>query len=131
VSYVMNGHDVARLKRGVEILCRIYFAAGARAVFPMVAGFGELASPAELDGFRRARLRASDFELTGYHPLGTARMGPDPRSSVVGPTHETHEVPGLFLCDGSAVPTSLGVNPQLTIMALATRAARYVARAVG
>ena len=56
-------------------------------------------------------------------------MGVDRRSSVVGPTHEAHDVPRLFVCDGSAVPTSLGVNPQVTIMALSTRAATFVARA--
>jgi choline dehydrogenase-like flavoprotein len=129
MTYVMNDHDVALLKRGVEILSRIYHAAGSTAVFPMVRGFTELPDAHELARFRRTRLRARDFELTAHHPLGTARMGVDRRSSVVGPTHEAHDVPRLFICDGSAVPTSLGVNPQVTIMALATRAAAFVARA--
>jgi choline dehydrogenase-like flavoprotein len=56
-------------------------------------------------------------------------MGCDPARSVVGPTHESHDVRRLFICDGSAVPSSLAVNPQLTIMAMATRAAEFVSRA--
>jgi hypothetical protein len=130
MTYVLNDHDVAQLKRGLEILTRIFLAAGAETVLPLVPGFTEIRDQRDLERFHRARFHARDFELTAYHPLGTARMGLNPASSVVGPTHETHEVPGLFICDGSAVPSSLGVNPQLTIMALATRAAQFVARAV-
>ena len=47
-------------------------------------------------------------------------MGSDAAHSVVGPSGETHGIPGLFLADSSVFPTSLGVNPQLTTMALAT-----------
>jgi choline dehydrogenase-like flavoprotein len=54
-------------------------------------------------------------------------MGRDPASSVIGPDHEMHDTRSLFIVDGAAVPTSLGVNPQVTIMALATRAAEKIA----
>jgi hypothetical protein len=57
-------------------------------------------------------------------------MGSDPSRSVIGTSHETHDVPGLFVCDGSAVPGPLGVNPQVTIMAMAERAAEHVERRV-
>jgi len=130
MTYFMNQQDVARLKRGAEILIKIFMAAGARGVFPMVSGFEEIHDLQDLQRFRRARLKPSSFELTAHHPLGTCRMGADPRRSVVGPTNECHDVPGLFIADGSSVPSSLGVNPQVTIMALATRAAKYVARSV-
>jgi choline dehydrogenase-like flavoprotein len=55
-------------------------------------------------------------------------MGRDPFTSVVDPTHETHDIHNLFITDGSSVPGSLGVNPQMTIMAMATRAAEFVSR---
>jgi choline dehydrogenase-like flavoprotein len=71
-----------------------------------------------------------DLDLTAYHPLGTARMGVDASSSVVDANHQLHDCPGLYVVDGSAVPSSLGVNPQVTIMALATRAAEKVASAL-
>ena len=128
ITYTVGDHDVARLKRAVEILGRVYFAAGARSVFPLVHGFDELRSADDLERFRRARLRARDFEISAYHPLGTARMGREARSSVVGPDHQVHDTPGLYLADGSVVPSSPAVNPQITIMALATRAAGEIGR---
>lgn len=57
------------------------------------------------------------------HYLGTCRMGTDPRTSVVDPTCRTHDVPNLFIGDGSVFVTSGAVNPALTISALATRTA--------
>jgi len=54
-------------------------------------------------------------------------MGADPATSVIGPTGEAHGLPGLFLADSSVFPSSLGVNPQLTTMTLATAIARGVA----
>jgi choline dehydrogenase-like flavoprotein len=59
-----------------------------------------------------------------HHILGTARMGTDPATSVVGPDCRTHDVPNLWVCDGSVWPTAGAVNPSLTIEALATRTAR-------
>jgi choline dehydrogenase-like flavoprotein len=57
-------------------------------------------------------------------------MGVDPRSSVVSPTHETHDIKNLFIADGSVIPTATAVNPQETIMAFATRCAEFVANAL-
>ena len=49
---------------------------------------------------------------------------------MVGPDHQVHDTPGLYIIDGAAVPSALGVNPQVTIMALATRAAEKIASAL-
>ncbi len=59
----------------------------------------------------------------GAHLLGTARMGNDPASSVVNRDHRAHDVPNLFLCDGSSFVTSGRGQPTMTIQALAFRAA--------
>lgn len=59
----------------------------------------------------------------GYHLLGTCRMGTDPKTSVVNTDHRAHDVPNLFLCDGSSFVTSGRNQPTLTIQALAYRAA--------
>ena len=130
-TYYLNDRDVARIKRGVEILARVFFAAGASRVLPLVHGFDELRGERDLSRFRAAHLAARDFDLSAYHPLGTARMGRDPKSSVVGPDHNAHDLTDLYIADGSAVPSSLAVNPQLTIMALSTRCAEAIGRTLG
>ena len=56
------------------------------------------------------------------HLLGTCRMGNDPKTSVINPDHRTHDVPNLFLCDGSSLVTSGRGQPTMTIQALAYRA---------
>jgi len=65
----------------------------------------------------------------GAHLLGTCRMGNDPESSVVDKYHRTHDVPNLFLCDGSSLVTSGRGQPTMTIMALAFRAAEHISAA--
>ena len=67
----------------------------------------------------------------GFHPLGTARMGAGPDSAVVDFGHRVFGTRSLYVVDGSAVPTSLGVNPMLTIMAMALRAADVIADDLG
>jgi choline dehydrogenase-like flavoprotein len=64
----------------------------------------------------------------GVHLLGTARMGDDPRDSVVDRYHRAHDVPNLFVCDGSSLVTSTRGQPTMTIQALAFRAADHIAR---
>lgn len=65
----------------------------------------------------------------GEHLLGTCRMGDDPATSVVDRHHRSHEVPNLFICDGSSMVTSGRGQPTMTIMALAFRAAEHIAAA--
>lgn len=127
IQYWLQDKDVAHIKRGIDVLAQVYFAAGAKRVHTPIAGFDILESEADLSKLRRANVKAWDLDLSAYHPLGTARMGTDEASSVVDANHEMHDVPGLFVVDGSAVPTALGVNPQVTIMAMATRAAEKIA----
>jgi choline dehydrogenase-like flavoprotein len=62
----------------------------------------------------------------GVHLLGTARMGNDAATSVVDKFHRTHDVPNLFLCDGSSFVTSGRGQPTMTIQALAFRAADHI-----
>jgi choline dehydrogenase-like flavoprotein len=56
--------------------------------------------------------------------MGTCRMGSDPASSVVGLDGQLWDLPGCYVADASLFPTAVGVNPQVAIMALATRVAR-------
>jgi choline dehydrogenase-like flavoprotein len=97
----------------------------------MISGMDEVASASDVASLRRMKLRPGDFEVTAYHPLGTCRIGVNPRTSVLGADHQAHEVLGLYVTDGSAVPSSLGVNPQMTIMAMALRAAEGIDASLG
>lgn len=70
-----------------------------------------------------------DQRMTGFasHEVGTCRMGADPKQSVLNRFCQSHDVPNLFVVDGSAFVTFPEKNPTLTIMALAVRAARHIA----
>lgn len=63
---------------------------------------------------------------TGWHLLGTTKMGNDPATSVVDAWGRCHDVPNLFVCDGSIWPTSSGMNPTATIAAMALRCAEHL-----
>jgi choline dehydrogenase-like flavoprotein len=73
----------------------------------------------------------NDQRLSGFasHEVGTCRMGRDPKTSVLDPYCRSHEVPNLFVVDGSPFVTFPEKNPTLTIMALAARTGRYIAEA--
>ena len=129
--YNLNKQDTAKLQRGMEILCEVYQSAGARRVLPFAIGHEDVSTRESLSRLRASRLRAGDFDVTAFHPLGTCRIGTDPRTSCVGPDHEAHDVGGLYVTDGSAVPSALGRNPQMTIMALAARAAEIIDSRLG
>ncbi len=66
----------------------------------------------------------------GEHLLGTCRMGHDPKTSVIDADHRTHDVPNLFIVDGSSFVTSSRGQPTMTIQALAFRAADRITQLV-
>jgi choline dehydrogenase-like flavoprotein len=71
------------------------------------------------------------IRATGWHLLGTCRMGDAPYGSVVDRWGRAHDVPNLFIVDGSVFVTSAAVNPTTTIQALALRTADYIIRSRG
>lgn len=80
----------------------------------------------EKDGLARVDPWSDLAGALSAHPLSSCRLGDDPGTSALTDTHELRGHPGLFVTDGSAVPTSLCVNPSLTIAALAERASAAV-----
>ena len=127
ITYWMGRSDVDRLHRGMLHVANIFSAAGAKRIFPMTMRLPILEGTEGINRLRQLDMKARDPFLTSFHPMGTARMGLDPATSVVGLSHETHDVRDLFIVDGSNLPGPPNVNPQLTIMALATRAAEHIA----
>jgi choline dehydrogenase-like flavoprotein len=128
VSYEPTREDLATVREALALLCRMMFAAGATEVFPGIEGVPAVLHHAEeVEALEGRELKRRDVHLVASHLFGTAAAGGDPATSVVGPTLESHELPGLFVMDASALPTNLGVNPQHTIMAVAGRAAEWLA----
>jgi len=129
ILYSLNQQDAERLLRGMALAADIFFAAGARKVHLRLPGLREVSSTAQLQPLRSGNhWQPSALTLTGFHPMGTCRMGPQPDSSVVNLRGEAHDVQRLFVADGSLFPTCAGVNPQISIMAFATRIAQEIAR---
>ncbi len=122
VRYDLCAEDARRFKRGLEALTEIFWAAGAREVVVPVRGVPTLRG-GDSGPLRRAQVTPAALSVMAFHPLGSARAGADPDRSVVDPQLRVHGVEGLYVADASVVPTPLGVNPQITIMALATRLA--------
>jgi len=83
------------------------------------------------DAAKATKVWAAPVEQQSFavHLLGTCRMGNDPKTSVVDANHRTHDVPNLFLCDGSSFVTSGRGQPTMTIQALAFRAGHQIAAA--
>lgn len=123
LSYEMASRDLARLKKAIRVLCEMAFAAGAREVFPPIFGVPPLTHVDQARKLEHERYDARRIECMAFHPLGSARVANDPRRGVVDQSGEAWELPGLFVADGSILPTSIGVNSQVPIMAMATRIA--------
>jgi choline dehydrogenase-like flavoprotein len=122
VTYRMARADRAKIPRVIRVMSEIFFAAGAREVFPPILGQPGV-TPDELRRLDLDHIPAMRLECSSQHPLGSCRMGVRASESVVDPRGQAWDVENLYVADGSIVPTSLGVNPQLTIMAMATRIA--------
>jgi choline dehydrogenase-like flavoprotein len=123
IRYDLCREDVATFKRGIELLCELYAAAGAETMYPPVEGVQELRAGERLE---LGDVRARDLTLMAFHPLGTARADARPAHGVVDGNLKLHGAEGVYVADGSVVPSSIGVNPQITIMALATRLAYHL-----
>ena len=119
LHYTFDPDDVARIKAGMVTTARVLFAGGAHTILCPVHGVGR---HTDVDSFERALAPRTigDFTLYASHPMASCRMGADPAASVVNVQGEAHGLPGLTIADASVFPTSLGVNPQLTTMAVAT-----------
>lgn len=122
VSYRMSPRDRARIPLLLRTMAETFFAAGAKEVFMPILGLRGV----DADAMRKVdieRVPAQKIECSSQHPLGGVAMGSDASRAVVDEEGKCWDVDGLYVVDGSIVPTSLGVNPQLSIMSIATRAA--------
>lgn len=125
--YRMIERDKRRMFKGIHILARMAFAAGAREVLLPIFGMTTVKKEEDLEFLLDARIPAGKVECTAFHPLGSAKMSRTPEGGVVKPTGETWAVENLFVCDGSVLPTSIGVNSQVPVMSISMMLARGIA----
>lgn len=134
VSYRLSTYDARHLRRGLYEAARVLEAAGARTIWAPHARKIEYrpdGSPASREAWigelDRAGYAPNQTQLATFHQMASCRMGADARTSVVNAEHQVWGIPGLYVADASTFPTSSGVNPMLTIMAMAHRAAGEIA----
>jgi choline dehydrogenase-like flavoprotein len=131
VDYPLREVVWEALREGGKALARVHLAAGAHTVLSGHEEPVEIREEADLARLDRAPWAAGRVQVFTAHQMGGCGMGGDPERSVVGQDLRLHGHDNLFVVDGSVFPTSLGVNPQLTIFALGHWAADRVAAVAG
>jgi choline dehydrogenase-like flavoprotein len=129
LSYHLRAEEARTLQFGIARAAEIHFAAGATEVYPNV-GPVSVIKRGQLAGFEALRLRPADLRLEAFHPMSTARMGTDPDTTVCDPSGAVRGTEGLYVADASLLPTSVGVNPMMTIIVCATQVTQGVAGSV-
>jgi choline dehydrogenase-like flavoprotein len=127
VRYAVTQNDLDRLRKGLKRLAEMHFLAGAIEIIPGVHGLPDFVGPDQLDVFDNAPLDGQAYSLVATHLFGTCRAGSDPQHSVVDPYLRVHDTQSLYVMDASVFPSNTGVNPQHSIMAIATVAAMRLA----
>jgi choline dehydrogenase-like flavoprotein len=128
VDYTLTTGDLERLRSGIKRVCEMHFLAGATDVLPAMHGIPTVInSPDQLKLIDSVKLDPRNFTVVATHLFGTCRAGTDPRTSVVDPHLRVHGIDGLYVMDASVFPTNTGVNPQHSIMAIASVAAKRLA----
>jgi hypothetical protein len=117
VSYRLAPADERRLSVAVGAMTRVMLAAGANEV-ELGGGVPAVRSEAEIDSALE-KLDVRRLRLAAFHPGGTAAAGSDPAVHPVDPDGRLRGVDGVWVADGSILPSCPGVNPQVSIMALA------------
>ncbi|MCI4348053.1 MAG: GMC family oxidoreductase, partial [Thermoplasmata archaeon] len=136
VDYALNAADQEDVKRGIQETGRVLAAAGAKSLVTIhslpvdVRAAGDHLTERELqqflDGVRERSLAPNRCMQFSAHLMGSCPMGDDARVSAVQPTGELWSLSNVFVADASVFPTAPGVNPMITIMAMARRTSRSV-----
>jgi choline dehydrogenase-like flavoprotein len=118
LSYFLGEGDRQRLIEGLRLTGEVFFAAGAQEFLPSSPAAAWCARASEIEAALPLDLPAHHLITYASHPMGTCRMGGRPESSVVDPHGRVWGWDNLRVADASVFPTSLGVNPQVTTMAM-------------
>lgn len=126
VTYSMQQADYQSLREGLVLLCKMLFAGGARQIYPLFRKpvcLEDTNYKSEIE-----KIHKNEFQLTSMHLFSSCAIGENQLRTAASSWGEVWGAPGLYLADGSILPTCPGVNPQGTIMALARRNVQRVIR---
>lgn len=134
--YRLGKTDTAHMRQGVRRAAQALAAAGAEEVMASTSPpvRWQPGRSGSLEGFvldaDQVGYGPNQTSYLSFHQMGSARMGSSPRTSVVGPDNQVHGTRGLYVMDGSCFPTASGVNPMVSIQAIAHRGASALAAAL-
>ena len=132
LRYDLSPLDHERVISGLKKLCRLFVAAGAKTLYLPTWKLPVMDAGADIDAqIDAADIKPIDLEMAAFHPLGTCGFGPAANTFPLDCDLKVRGKEGLYVADGSIFPTSLAVNPQLSIMALATRCAWHIDEQLG
>jgi choline dehydrogenase-like flavoprotein len=127
ISYKPSREDLDQVIAGMKEATRILLAGGAERVMPQTYLLHELRSEADLSVLDQYATHNEGLGLNSAHPQGGNPISSDWRTGVVDPSFRVHGMDNVYVCDASVFPTSVTVNPQLTVMALADYASERIA----
>ena len=127
IHYQLGQKDIETIADGIKVLAEMWFDVGATKVISGHKDVITLRSKQDIPRLVDAvRTNPDGLQVASAHPQGGNRMGEDPNICVVDSNCKVHGYDNLYVCDASVFPTSLGVNPQITVMSLATLTADHI-----
>jgi len=120
IDYRLGDADLRTMRRGLAATARLHLAAGAREVTALHTREHRIRTAADVALFDALPCGPNQLTVLSAHVNGSCRLGTDPRRSTCMPDGQVRGTAGLYVVDGSVLPTAPGVNPQETIMAVAT-----------
>jgi choline dehydrogenase-like flavoprotein len=129
LDYHLSTQTVNDMARGMAVVAKMWFDVGATSVITSHMNIAEIKNNADIPKIKDAVRNNPNGLLVGSaHPQGGNRMGDNKEVCVVDSDCKVFGFRNLYVCDASVFPTALGVNPQLTVMALATLTARKISK---
>lgn len=121
IGYAIDDRDFPAMLAAIRAAAKVHFAAGATCVYlPTVKPMRANSMTQVEHLLTQVSNQPHTFRMVSYHPQGTCRMGADAKTSVVNGFGECHDVKGLHVVDASLFPSSIMVNPQVTVYTLSS-----------